>query len=187
MSEKIWAVLLNFFKMCAQRNIDCFNWLTLSVRCIWWNWRLKMGSCWLVLRIVFSVALAIFSAIFSNASSAKRFNHSPFPVARFACRVMHLSRDAPVAKRSGPPTSNARSFRIAKVARVRAARLAYSAEEGSGGRRDVSREEGRAKRGWIVWEVGWVMWYNRAYGFIYCSNIFPFPHYRANDIPSLVQ
>lgn len=71
---------------------------------------------------------------------------------------MHLSRDAPVAKRSGPPTSNARSFRIAKVARVRAARLAYSAEEGAGGRRDVSREEGRAKRGWIVWEVGWEMW-----------------------------
>ena len=30
---------------------------------------------------------------------------------------MRPSRDAPVAKRSGPPTSKARSFRVAKVAR----------------------------------------------------------------------
>ena len=36
---------------------------------------------------------------------------------------MHLSRDAPVAKRSGPPTSDARSFRVAKVARGRAQKL----------------------------------------------------------------
>ena len=33
---------------------------------------------------------------------------------------MRPPRDAPVAKRSGPPTSKARSFRVAKVARVRA-------------------------------------------------------------------
>ena len=34
--------------------------------------------------------------------------------------VMHPSHDAPVAKRSGPPTGKARSFRVAKVARGRA-------------------------------------------------------------------
>ena len=72
--------------------------------------------------------------------------------------------------------------------------MAYCAKEGANGRWDVSREEGCADGG-----VGCLggeregmryegIWYNKAYGFVYGSNIFPFPHYySANDIPSLVQ